>query len=66
MINETLQNIIYFFRRSTFTRQLLEDKSNECMSYLEEKKIMKTDKSKEELIHIFISNIEKEYGTIKK
>jgi len=36
------------------------------MSYLEEKKIMKTDKSKEELIHIFISNIEKEYGTIKK
>lgn len=42
------------------------DESNELLSFLEEQKLMKTDKTKDELIQIFEKNIAKEYGQIIK
>lgn len=45
---------------------MFEDKSNECLSFLEEQKLMKIGKTKDELIQIFENNVEKEYGDIIK
>lgn len=42
------------------------DESDELLSFLEEQKLMKTDKTKDELIQIFEKNIAKEYGQIIK
>lgn len=42
------------------------DESDELMSFLEEQKLMKTDKTNDELIKIFEKNIAKEYGQIVK
>lgn len=47
-------------------RSLLVEESDECLSFLKEQKLMKTDKTKDELIKIFETNITKEYGQIIK
>lgn len=40
--------------------------SDECLSILEEQKLMKIDKNNDELIKMFETNIAKEYGQIIK
>jgi len=42
------------------------DESDERLSFLEEQKLMKSDKTKDELIQIFEQNVVKEYGSIVK
>jgi len=47
-------------------RSLLMDESDERLSFLEEQKLMKIDKTNDELIKLFEQNIAKEYGQIVK
>lgn len=54
------------FRKSTSIRSSQIDESHEHWSFLKEQKLMKIDKSKDELIQIFEKNIAKEYGHIVK
>jgi len=42
------------------------DESDERLSFLEEQKLMRIDKTKDELIQIFEQNVVKEYGSIVK
>ncbi|KAE9544810.1 hypothetical protein AGLY_000352 [Aphis glycines] len=53
-------------KKSVLIRGSLMDKSDERLSFLEEQKLMKIDKTKEELIQIFEQNVVKEYGSIVK
>lgn len=47
-------------------RSLLMDESDERLSFLEEQKLMKIDKTNDELIKLFEQNIAKEYGRVVK
>lgn len=47
-------------------RSILMDESDERLSFLEEQKLMKIDKTNDELIKLFEQNIAKEYGHIVK
>lgn len=59
-------NQTFFFRFSSSSRNSLIEKSNKSLSFLEEQKLMKVNKSKDELIQIFETNISKEYGHFVK
>jgi hypothetical protein len=45
---------------------MLVEESDENLSFLEEQKLMKVDKTNDELIKMFEANIAKEYGQIIK
>ncbi|NP_001155569.1 DnaJ-like protein 60-like [Acyrthosiphon pisum] len=53
-------------KKSASMRSLLMDESDERLSFLEEQKLMKIDKTNDELVKLFEQNIAKEYGHIVK
>lgn len=54
-----------FFRKSVHIRTTFSEKSDECLSFLEEQKLMKSGKSQDELIRMFEQSVAKEYGPIE-
>lgn len=59
--------IVFFFssRKSSAVRRTLMDESDENMTLLEKQKLLKADKTIEELVDIFEKKILKEYGMEK-
>ncbi|XP_025423916.1 dnaJ homolog subfamily C member 4 [Sipha flava] len=56
----------YGVKKSSLIRSMLVEESDENLSFLEEQKLMKVDKTNDELIKMFEANIAKEYGQIIK